>query len=72
MGQSRLKVTPHTPTAAEAHPLIGTSQLPHHSSPIPVFLLGRDRPDRDDFFALMFLGRCKHEMGEVRSEEQIL
>ena len=24
----------------------------------------RERPDRDDFFALMFLGRCKHEMGE--------
>ncbi len=24
----------------------------------------RSRPDRDDFFAFMFLARCKHEMGE--------
>ena len=23
-----------------------------------------NRPDRDDFFAIMFLARCKHEMGE--------
>ena len=23
-----------------------------------------ERPDRDDFFAFMFLARCKHEMGE--------
>ena len=22
------------------------------------------RPDREDFFAFMFLARCKHEMGE--------
>jgi hypothetical protein len=24
----------------------------------------KNRPDRDDFFALMFTARCKHEMGE--------
>ena len=24
----------------------------------------RNRPDRDDFFAIMFLARCKHELGE--------
>jgi len=30
----------------------------------PTLTLIRTRPDREDFFAFMFLARCKHEMGE--------